>query len=634
MILEEVVQFLQKIAPFQFLEPAVLAAVAREMALDFYPKDMVILKQNGPASNSLRIIKKGAVKVLMGTEEGEEITLEYKGEGDNFGFLSMIGHDRQRTTVKAVEDTICYIIQKDQVLKLLKTSPAFTEYFMSYLSRYVDRTYQEMHAKNLFCGSGDRSLFNTKVGSLAVSLVSVAEETSIQKSAEVMARHKISSLIVLNKDRLPLGIVTDRDLREKVVAKARSVEEPIKNIVTLSLIRIEAQESCFEALMKMMQYNIHHLLVIEEGEVKGIVTNHDLLFLQGTSPVYLSKDIGNQQTLEGLLPLGDKIQHNIGLLLQEKVTFSQLSRIITELSDRLIRKVLDLTERELGPPPLPYCFLVFGGQGRREQIFLADRDHAVVFSDPPPTFDPSEAEHYFSAFSRLLEKHFSGVGFPNGPSGLRAGPPRWCHPLSRWKAVFMEWIVNPTPESIRESSVFFDSRPLSGKVSLFQEVRDAFPALLRQGDRRLLKALAGLCLKHPAPVGFHKNYLVEKDGMERDHLDLKTRAILPLVDMVRLFAMDQGIKETATLNRINALKNKHSLVKQFGRELEQAFEFLMLMDIHYQFEQIQSEKTPDHLIAPDRLGNLERKTLREAFHLIDRLQELILEWYEPERKIV
>jgi CBS domain-containing protein len=631
MILEEVVQFLKKIPPFHFLEPTVLAGVAQDMALDFYPKDTIILKQNGPASSSLRIIKKGAVKVLMGTEEGEEIALEYKGEGDNFGFLSMIGQDRQRTTVKAVEDTICYIIQKNKVLKLLETSPAFTEYFMSYLSRYVDRTYQEMQTKNLFGGSADRSLFSTRVGSIAVNLVSVEEDTSIQKSAEVMVRHKISSLIVLNKNHLPLGIVTDRDFREKVVAKARSVEEPIKNIVTLSLIRIEAHESCFEALMKMIQYNIHHLLVIEEGTVKGIVTNHDLMFLQGTSPIYLSKDIGNQQTMEGLLPLGEKIRHNVGLLLQENVTFNQLSRIITELFDRLTCKVLDLTERELGPPPLPYCFLVFGSQGRREQIFMTDQDNALVFSDPPKTYDSSEVEQYFSAFSRLFGKHFYTIGFPYCPEGFMAGNQRWCQSLSSWKAVFSEWIVHPTRESILESSGFFDSRPLSGKMNLFQEVRDAFPALLHQGDRRLLKALAGLCLKNPAPVGFHKNYLVEKDGTEKDHLNLKTRAIIPLVDMVRLFAMDLGIKETATLSRINALKNKHSLVKQFGRELEQAFEFLMLMNIHHQFEQIQSGKAPDHLIPPDRLGNLERKTLREAFHLIERLQELIIEWYEPER---
>jgi CBS domain-containing protein len=632
MILEEIVQFLKNIAPFNLLEPPVLAGLAQEMSLDFYPKDTTILKQHGPASTSLRIIKKGAVKVLMGTEEGEEITFEYKGEGDNFGFLSMIGKDRQRTTVRAVEDTICYIIQKDQVFKLLETSPAFAEYFMSYLSRYVDRTYQEMQTKSLVSGSAERSLFNTSVGQIAVNLVSVTEDTPIQAAAEVMAQNKISSLIVLNKNQLPLGIVTDRDLREKVVAKARPVTEPIKNISTLSLIRIDARESCFEALMKMVQFNIHHLLVIDEGEVRGIVTNHDLLFLQGTSPVYLSKDISNQQTLEGLLPLAAKIRGNIGMLLLEKVTFSQLSRIITELIDRLIRKVLDLTEKKLGPPPLPYCFLAFGSQGRRERMFITDQDLALVYSNSPTIEEAPELEKYFSAFSRLLGEYFQAIGLSFYPQGQGKGDYRWCYSISRWRDIFFQWIVQPTPDSILESSGFFDSRPMAGKNILFQEVRDAFPDLLRQGERRLLTVLAGQCIKHPAPVGFHKNYLVEKNGAHTEVLDLKARAIRPLVDIVRLFALDMGVKETATLNRINALKNKHSLVKQFWRELEQAFEFLMLMDIQHRFELMQTGRPPDHLLAPERLGNLERKTLREAFHLIERLQELIVEWYEPERK--
>jgi len=299
----------------------------------------------------------------------------------------------------------------------------------------------------------------------------------------------------------------------------------------------------------------------------------------------------------------------------------------------LIRKVLDLAEKVLGPPPLPYCFLVFGSQGRRERMFIADQDQALVYSNPMTNEEAPELENYFSAFSRLLGEYFQAIGLSFYPQGQGKEHHRWCYSLSRWRDIFSQWIIHPTSESILESSGFFDSRPLAGKNLLFQEVREAFPELLRQGERRLLTVLAGQCIKYPAPVGFHKNYLVEKDGTHTEVLDLKSRAIRPLVDMVRLFALDMGVKETATLNRLNALKNKHSLVKQFGKELEQAFEFLMLMDIQHQFELMQTERPPDHLLTPAQLGNLERKTLREAFHLIERLQELIGEWYEPERKL-
>lgn len=629
MIIEDVIRFLQNTSPFQLLDPATLEKVARNVSLDFYPREEVILKQNGPPSNSLRIIKKGTVKVLMGTEEGEEIVLEYKGEGDNFGFLSMIGQDRQRTTVKAVEDTICYIIMKEQVLKLLEISPPFTEYFMSYLSRYVDRTYQGMHTKSLYYGPADRLLFTTKVGNIAVKMTTVKEDTPIREAAQVMVFNKISSLIVINKNGLPGGIVTDRDLREKVVAKGRNVQEPIKNIVTLALIRADAQESCFEALMKMIQYNIHHLLVIEEGVVKGIVTNHDLMLLQGTSPVSLTKDILNQSTLEGLRPLMGKIKHVIGLLLKENVKLDQLTRIVSELFDRLIRKVLDFTERELGTPPLPYGVIVYGCEGRREQIYEANQDYALVYADPPASADQVIINRYFANFWPLFGSNLKKIGFSPRPSRFAFGNPTGCQPLSHWKHVFKEWILNPTLASSEEAAIFFDSRPIYGKVGLFQEVRDTLPSYLLQGERNLLKYLAALCLKHPAPVGFHQQFLVEKDGSHKDRFDLQRQAIIPLVDLIRLFALDSGVKETSTLARLNALKGKHSLVKQFGRELEHAFEFIMLLDIHHQQEKVQTGEAVDHILSPDRLSNPERKTLREAFHLITRLHDLIGEWYEP-----
>ena len=173
MLTEDVIKFLNAVSPFQLLDRDQLQRVARDVSLEFYPVHTVILKQNGPPSESLRIIKKGAVKVIMEGEEGEEIVTEYKGEGDNFGFLSMIGRDRQRTTVKAVEDTLCYILTKERVQRLLESSSAFAEYFMAYLSRYIDRTFQEMCRRNPLQGTSDRLLFTTPVGEIAVPLITV-----------------------------------------------------------------------------------------------------------------------------------------------------------------------------------------------------------------------------------------------------------------------------------------------------------------------------------------------------------------------------------------------------------------------------------------------------------------------------
>lgn len=618
----DVLDFLKKSPPFQFLDAGLLERTAADLALEFYPKGTVVLRQNGPPSDCLRIIKKGTVHVLMEVDGGEEVLMEVKGEGDNFGFLSMVGKDRQRTTVKIVEDTICYILSRDRVRRLLEASPPFNEYFMAYLSRYVDRTYKEMHQRSRFHGGSDRLLFTTPVGDIAVPLIAVPETISIQEAAQTMARHNISSLILRKENNLPSGIITDRDLRDKVVAKGRNISEPVRNIGSLSLIRADGRDTCFEVLLKMIQFNIHHLLVVEDGALKGIVTNHDLMLLQGSSPVSFAKDILHQQTVQGLIPLTPKIFNIIGLLLKEETPFSQLANIVTEIYDRLHRKILEIAEKTLGPPPLPYCLVVLGAEGRREQIFITEQNHVLVYSDPATREEKIKATEYFSEFSHFIMDSLASMGTHPNPDSYMVATPRWCRPLSAWESLFKEVVRACSPENTRTTLPLFDARPLSGKYSLFQQIRDQLPRLLMEADWKFLKVLARLAVDPPPPVGFVKNRIIEQDGSHREKLDLSRRGILPIVRLVRVFALFRGIRESSTIGRVYALKEKDAAFQDLAGELIQAFEFMMLLTLHHQFRQIKTHTSPDTTLDPAQLSSLEKKTLREAFRIIGRLQAL------------
>lgn len=628
MVIEEVINFLKKEPPFQFLDEATLRSVAGSVSMEFYPRDTVILRQDGPASTSLRIIKKGAVKVLRKSEEGDDVAIDYKGEGDNFGFLSMIGKDRQKTTVIAVDDTICYIIGKEKVLKLLEISPSFTEYFMSYLSRYVDRTYKEMQTRSLFSRSSDRFLFTTRVGDIANAAVTAGEETTIQEAARVMVRNRISSLIVLDKRNLPAGIVTDKDLREKVVSKGRSLSEPVRNIMTISLIRVDAADSCFEAVLKMIKYNIHHMLVIEDGELKGIMTNHDLMLLQGTSPLSFANDIDHQQTIEGLESVSMKINNIVGLLLEEGAKGSNITRIITEINDRIERKVLEIAEKKFGQPPVPYCWIVFGSEGRKEQTFKTDQDNAIIYTDPATPAEDTEIRKYFSFFTPFVRDSLARIGFPFCPADYMASNEAWCQPMKTWKKYFMQWISEPTAEAVLKSLILFDFRPLYGKFQLAVDLRNDLKAMI-EGEGIFLGHMANIIIKNTPPVGFFKSFVVEKSGEHKDEFNLKIKGLTPLIDAVRLFALEKGVAETSTLGRIQALRDKHSIIKEYWSELEHAFDFIMLLRVQHQYEQIKKDLQPDNFINPDRLSSLEKKTIREAFHLISKLQDLIFEIYKP-----
>jgi CBS domain-containing protein len=630
MILEDVIVFLKKVPPFQFLDDEALQSIARNLSLEFYPKDTVILKQDEPPSDALRIIKKGGVKVSMTSEGGDEVVIDYRGEGDTFGFLSMVGKDRVRSNITAVEDTICYLLGKEMLLKLLDSHLSFTEYFFkSHITKYIDRTYGEMSSKSLYYGSSDHLLFTTPIGEIATKkVVTIHQQASIREAAQKMVDNRISSLIIMDSHENPVGIVTDRDMREKVVAKGRSGDDPIKNIMALPMVRVDAKDFCFEAVLKMIKHNIHHILVIKEGKLTGVLTNHDLMLLQGTSPLSFAKDVESQHSIEGLVPVSIKINRVVGLLLKEGARASNVAKIIAELNDRLVRKILEIAERKFGPAPLNYCWIVFGSEGRREQTFKTDQDNGLIYENPKTVKEAKAAEAYFQDFTAFVHDAIVQCGFPPCPGGYMASNRKWRQPLSRWKDYFREWINTPTSEAILFSAILFDFRSLHGEASLAEALRDHLHATLK--DRELfLKKMADMAMLLRPPLGFFRTFVVEKTGEHKNELNLKFKCIAPLLDIVRLYSLELGVRETSTLERIAALKGKHSVVTELGDEMEQVFDFLMLLRIHHQYEQIKNGKDPDNFINPNNLTNLEKKTLKEACQFISRLQDALAKQYSP-----
>ena len=480
----------------------------------------------------------------------------------------------------------------------------------------------------MFYGGSDRLLFTTRVGDMAIKgVVSTREETPIREAAQIMSENRISSLVVTDRNDLPSGIVTDRDLREKVVAKGRSVQEPVKNIMSTTLIRVDDRDYCFEVVLKMLKYNIHHILVIRDGKLSGVVTNHDLMMLQGTSPLSLTKDIESQQTIEGLIPVSKKINNIVGLLLKEGAKANNITKVITEINDRLMRKVVEFAERKLGKPPLAYSWLVFGSEGRKEQTFKTDQDNAIIYADPETDAGAEAARGYFTAFAEYVRDGLFQCGFPPCPANYMAANPQWRQPLKTWKKYFSTWIATPTPDAVLNSVTFFDFRSMAGDMTLAEQLRDYLNAQLRD-QKVFLGYLANMAIRNTPPIGFFKSFVVEKGGEHKDELNLKVKGIAPLVDIMRLFALEKGIRETSTLERIETLRSKHTIVEEYADDLEQAFEFITLLRIHHQYAQISSGQEPDNFINPNKLSNLEKRSIKEAFQLISTVQDMIIERYK------
>jgi len=628
MLIEEVIEFLGKIPPFQFLDDDTLKAITGGVNMEFYPKGTVIQYQGGPAPENLYIIKKGEVKVSI-KNENDEVFVDYRGEGDLIGYLLIFGGGKARATVVAVNDTICYLIKREPIQNLLFTNPAVREFFhKSFLSKYLDKTFKELQNKNLVYSGGDKILFTMPVGEFATKgVINASENISIQEAAEIMANYSISSLILIDAQGLPTGIITDRDLRDKVVSKGKDCKDPVRDIMSIPHVRADVKEYCFEAILKMVKHNVHHLLIMQGDKLKGILTNHDLMLIQGTSPLSVVKDIESQPTVDALIPVSKRINGIVGLLLGEGAKASSITRIITEINDRLVRKIIEIAEERFGEPPVPYCWIVFGSEGRKEQTFKTDQDNALIYADPASATEELAAQEYFRSFTQFVREGLLKCGFPPCPADFMATNPMWRQPLHVWRKYFTNWISTPTSEAVLNSVTFFDFRAVYGEAKLLDWLKD-FTLSMAKDNKIFLGYLANMAIKNTPPIGFLKTFVVEKSGEHKDQLNLKIKGLAPLIDIVRLFALEKGLKETSTIERIQSLRDKHTIIKEYADELLHAFEFILLLRIQNQFELMKEGQDINNFINPNNLSNLEKRIAKETFQLISKIQDLIIERYK------
>jgi len=624
MITEDAILLLKKSSAFSLLDDSLLKHLAGEMLMRYYPRGQTIVHQNGPAPDHLNIVRSGAVKAFVRTNEGEELLVDYRTIGDFFGLLSFVCGDIARDTIVATEDTTCYLLKKETVLGLLRTNAEFCEFCLrSLVTRLVTMTYREIHDRTLLYGGGDKLLFTNILDDLATKNVVTAQENiSIKDAAAIMADRKISSLVLLDPDGLPAGMITDRDLRNKVVAKGRDIAGRVGDIMSVTIIKSEARDYCFEALLKMIRYNIHHLLVVEKGELRGILTSHDLMLLQGTSPLSVAREIEDQTTIDGLVPVSKKISKVITILIREGAKASNITRIITEINDRLLKRVLEITESRLGPPPRSYCWIVYGSEGRKEQTFRTDQDNALIYEDPAG----DDAEEYFARFADHMKDALARCGFPPCRAGYMASNPQWRKPLGVWKSYFSKWINNPTPEAILQSLIFFDFRPVYGNVLLAEKLR-AFLGLEIKNKDLFLAHMAGNAVKNRPPLGFFGNFICEKNGAHQGTFDIKINGLSPIIDAARLSALEKKVYHSSTLERLSELKDLNSTVSPYTGELEQAFEFLLSLRLRHQYRLMQEGREPDNFIDPNGLGTLDKAMLKEAFKLILSVQEATIKKY-------
>ena len=616
-----VVAFLQNVPPFQFLSPADLARLARHMTLEFFPRDTVILKAGHPTSEALYIVHKGAVKLTLSSHVGKQMLLDKRSEGEIFGLLSVTGRDPARLDVTAIEDTLCYSIPAEQVQRLISSHSEVANYLIrTSLARYMDRSLEALRTQTGLMGDSERLLYSIAARDLVSRPPLLCQkQTTIREAAQMLARTKTTCVIVVDPEGAAAGIVTDRDFASKVVAEALPLELPVTDIMSRPVISVDGSERVFHALLAMVSHNIHHVLVTRQATPEGVLTAHDLMVLQGKSPLNVVRHLEQQSSIPDLAAAQNRVAGLLPLLLREGAKASHITRVVSEVNDRLTAKLLRLAETKLGPPPVPYCWVVMGSEGRREQTFKTDQDNALIYADSE---NNTGAAEYFTQLAAFAHDALAACGYPPCPGNYMATNLRWRQPLRVWLNYFRSWISEAERHGTEDALILFDMRPVAGDFSLFDKLAaEKRKCLADAGAFKSMLALVSI--EHKPPLGFFRNFVLERSGEHRNQLDLKLFGTGPIVNAVRVFALDAGVEQTNTADRLAALPPRPDRDPMLFPDLQEAFEFLTLLRIECQLRQVREGKPLSNYIEPDALTHLQRSLLKEAFRASARAQSML-----------
>jgi CBS domain-containing protein len=494
---------------------------------------------------------------------------------------------------------------------------------------------EELAAANAGGRYGDRSggaLFVRRVRDLLRGPAIVCRTgATVGEAARLMSARGVGSVIVAGADGAPLGIVTDRDLRTRVVAHGLPADTVVTAVMSSPLVAITPERFAFDALLEMTRRNLHHLGVMEEGRLLGVISSHDFMLLQGAHPVALVRRIEAQESIDGLAAAAAQILTVVRRAAGDGVGALDLGRLVAEFNDRLVRRAVSLGESALAAeghrrPPVPYSWLALGSEGRREQTFKTDQDNGLVYDDPPEDVAATAAA-YFVRLGQSVGASLVRVGFPPCDGGYMASNPLWCQPASVWRRYFGSWMSAPHPERLLAAAILFDLRPVAGQMApgeaLWAWVCEQAPA-----HTLFLRHMARDAVQRTPPLGLLGRLVVERSGAHPGTLDLKARGVFPMTQAMRVYALSLGLRETNTVDRLEVIGQRGLLSPSEVTELRDAYEVLMRLRLTHQMGRVESGMPPDNHIDPRALSKVDRLLLREVFRTLAWLQAMLADRFQ------
>ena len=578
-----------------------LAAAAVECPLE---TGVVLVREGEPAPDWYAVVLSGAVQLSRTDLESDEI-LEYLTVGD-------------------VLDPGAPGIPAPWTAAVAERGRAL---------RVAQRAVTELRARGATAdpvGEGGLALFVRRVAELLTGrTVTCPPDTTVDVAARRMRDDRVGSIVVTAADGRAVGIVTDRDLRDRVVAAGLAPSTPVAAIMSAPLVTIAPEALAFDAFLEMLRCGVHHLPVLSDGRLVGVVSSHDLVWLQGAHPMALAREIEAARDVASLVGLGPRTAAVVRWLLAGGARVSAIGRVVAELTDRLTRRLVELAEQALAAeghraPRGRFTWLAAGSEGRREQALATDQDNGLVFTEAPDRIDEAP---YFLGLAERVAAGLETAGVPRCAGGYMASNRRWCQPERAWRAYVDAWMNTPHGAHVLDACIYVDLRPVAGDP-VPGEALAAYIRTRGPSQTLFLRHLARDAVTRTPPLGLFGRLVVERSGEHKDRLDLKARGIFPITQAVRVHALAEGIAETNTLDRLSRLGEREVFASGEVRDVAEAYEVLCRLRLQHQLGRLDAGVPPDNFLDPRGLGRADRLLLRDAFRVVAWLQNWIADRFQ------
>ncbi len=588
------INFIRAQPPFDSLSEAELQRVEQTVETVELSIGTHIFVQNGSPSRYLYLIRKGAVRLVS---EGQVI--QVLAQGEVFGYSSMLHKIASSYDTVAEENVLLYCVP-EEVFHELVDNAAFALFFLKNLS-------ERLHHSSRVVTTHLMGNLSTLIGDIPFSPPVILSPTAtVAEAAGAMRKAWVDAALVTDE---PVGIITNRDFLERVLAQGLGPETSVLKVMSQPVKVFTVETPVYAALLYMLEQNVHHLALAKEGRIVGLVNADTLLRHQTKNPLYLLRQLEHSEDPDKTLAkYALDIAHTVETLHKAGLDVVQIGRMVATFNGALVRRLLRSAEEEFGTPPTPYAWIVFGSEGRMEQLLLTDQDSALIYKE-----DTEEARKYFIALTNKVVNGLIRAGIPPCPGGYMAT--NWCKPFDDWLRLFRSWISTPDPQALLEASVFFDFRSVYGELSL----EPLEQLLYATGEEGFFQAhMAKTALEFRPPLRFFRRI---RD--EAGQVDIKKGGVAPIVNITRFFALEAGMRKRTTIERLAAAAAAGKLSHEGAETLAETYRFLLNIRLKEQLAEIKAGQTPDNNINLQALSAWEKRRLKEAFMSIREIQEAI-----------